>query len=217
MTLTDADALDAAVARVGEAFSGMTARPDETGCGRCFTEAEVALLRSPGVRLPAELVRQAAQKEPGHWADHPAVIRRVLPQLVVLLAEGGGAVDPEVVAYGLAAAGWEQWPGEQAASVAGFLDAWWTRTLRQAEPPTPVPEVFVSCATASSTATPWLARWEAELGRPSARRHVAETVHWWREELESDTSPFGYWWWGTPEEGRAAWAELKAWLGRRGQ
>ncbi|WP_433893336.1 hypothetical protein [Streptomyces sp. CA-111067] len=208
MTFEDVDALGAAIGRVAAAFGGMTARADETGCGRCFTEAEVELLRSPGIPLPVDLVRQVAQKEPGHWGDQPAVIRRELPRLVAYLAEG--ANEPELIARGVAAAGWSRWPGEQADSISGFLDAWWTHTLRETSPPTPVPEVFASCVIASSTATPWLARWELEMGQ-IGRRHLDECVEWWREDLESDTPPFT-WWWGTQAEEQAAWKELKAWL-----
>ncbi|MFB7191609.1 hypothetical protein ACFCZT_41425 [Streptomyces sp. NPDC056230] len=66
----------------------MTSEPDEAGCGRCFDEGEFELLRTPDVPLPADLVRRVAQKDPSHWDDQPAIIRRVLPQLVVVLAEG---------------------------------------------------------------------------------------------------------------------------------
>ncbi|MBM9509311.1 hypothetical protein [Actinacidiphila acididurans] len=207
MSLEDADPLAAAMARVSETFGGMTARASETGCGRCFSEDELELLRSPDIPLPADLVRRVAQKEPGHWDDQPAVIRRVLPQLVVMLAQG--ADEPDLLVRGLAAAGWPKWPGEQAGSVAGLLDAWWTHTLRNATPPTSAPDVFASCVTASSTVTPWLARWAAET-TPIARQHLNECVNWWRQDLESDTSPFT-WWWGSAAEEQAAWEELKAW------
>ncbi|MFJ7248743.1 hypothetical protein ACIQWA_29515 [Kitasatospora sp. NPDC098652] len=197
----------------------MTADIGETGCGRCFTEGEMRLVRSPDVPLPVELVRQVAQKEPGHWDDQAAVIRRVLPQLVLVLA--GRPADPELMARGPAAAGWSEWPGEQAASVAGFLDAWWPQTLRTASPPTPAAEVFASCVTASSTVTPWLARREAELEAeaetgPVAGHHLDECADRWREELHSGTSPF-WWWWGSPAQERAAWQEVTLWLAGRGR
>ncbi|MET7685282.1 hypothetical protein [Streptomyces sp. NPDC005423] len=186
----------------------MTARADETGCGRCFDEAEVELLRTPGVPLPADLVRRVARKDPFHWVDQPALIRRILPQLVRVLAEG--ATEPDLMARGLAAAGWSDWPGEQAGAVAGFLEVWWTRTLRTQAPPTSAWAVFESCVTASSSVTPWLARWEAEMS-PVARRHLADSLGRWREELLSHDSPFT-WWQGTEAEERAAWHEVKAWL-----
>ncbi|MGW3911613.1 hypothetical protein ACWEBX_08805 [Streptomyces sp. NPDC005070] len=184
----------------------MTARADEAGCGRCFDEGEVELLRTPSVPLPADLVRRVAQKDPRHWDDQPAIIRRVLPQLVVVLAEGES--DPDLMARGLAAAGWSRWPREQAGAVTEFLDAWWTQTLRTKSPPTSACEVFASCVIASSSVAPWLARWEAETG-PVARRHLADSLDRWREELTyDDSSPFG-WWWGTEAEELAAWDEVK--------
>ncbi|MFG2289374.1 hypothetical protein ACGFOU_25295 [Streptomyces sp. NPDC048595] len=186
----------------------MTAQADESGCGRCFDEGEVELLRTPGAPLPADLVRRVAQKDPFHWDDQPAIIRRVLPQLVVLLAEG--EAESDLMSRGLAAAGWSRWPREQAGAVAGFLNAWWTQTLRAKSPPIPACAVFESCVTASSSVTPWLARWEAETG-PAARRHLADSLGCWREELTSDHSPFT-WWWGTETAEQAAWREVKQWL-----
>lgn len=62
--------------------------------------------------------------------------------------------------------------------------------------------------TASSPIAPWLARWEAQTG-PAARRHLADRLDRWREELTSDDSPFR--WWGTAAEERAAWHEVKRW------
>lgn len=202
------------MARVAATFSGMTARADDTGCRRCFTEAELMLLRSPDVPLPSELVRQAAHKEPFHWDDQPAIIRRVLPQLVVMLAEG--ASEPDLMARNLAAPGWSRWPREQARSVGSFLDAWWTQTLREESPPTPAHEVFASCAIASASVTTWLARWDAEMERDAiARQHLNESVDWWWENLMSETSPFA-WWGGTKAEEQAAWQELQIWLAGRG-
>ncbi|MEU8951728.1 hypothetical protein [Streptomyces sp. NPDC048489] len=199
------------MARVVETFGGMTAQADEAGCGRCFDKGEVELLRTPDVPLPAGLVRRVAQKDPSHWDDQPAIIRRVLPQVVVVLAEG--EAESDLIARGLAAADWPRWPREQAAAVTGFLDAWWTQTLRTKSPPIPASAVFESCVTASSSVAPWLARWESETG-PLAHRHLAESRDWWREELESDISPFT-WWRGTEAEERAAWHEVKRWLASR--
>ncbi|MET7859577.1 hypothetical protein ABZS81_20590 [Streptomyces sp. NPDC005318] len=186
----------------------MTAQADEAGCGRCFDGGEVELLRTPGVPLPTDLVRRVAQKDPFHWNDQPAIIRRVLPQLVVLLVEG--EADSDLTARGLAAAGWSRWPHEQAGAVAGFLEAWWTQTLRTKSPPVSACAVFESCVTASSSVTPWLARWESEMG-PVAHRHLADSLGWWREELTSGYSPFT-WWWGTEADEQAAWHEVTRWL-----
>lgn len=66
-------------------------------------------------------------------------------------------------------------------------------------PPISACAVFESCVTASSSVTPWLVRWETEMG-PVARRHLTDSPGWWREELTSDDSPFT--WWG--HRGRGA-------------
>ncbi|MEV6534921.1 hypothetical protein AB0M86_35950 [Streptomyces sp. NPDC051639] len=131
-----------------------------------------------------------------------------MPLLVVLLTEG--VAEPDLMARGLAAAGWSRWPGEQAGAVAGFLEAWWPQTLRTESPPIAACVVFESCVTANSSVTPWLARWEAEWS-PVTRRHLADSVGWWREEMTSDDSPFT-WWWGSEGEEQSAWHEVKAWL-----
>lgn len=94
------------MARVATTFGGMTAQADETVCGRCFDEVEVELLRTPDVRLPTDLVGRVAQKDPFHRDNQPAIIRRVLPQLVVVLGEG--AVESALMARGLAAADWSR-------------------------------------------------------------------------------------------------------------
>lgn len=199
------------MARVAKVFGGMTARVDDTVCGRCFDTGEASLLRTPDVPLPADLARRVAQKHPSHWDDQPAAIRRVLPVLVSILAEG--EPESDLMARGLAASGWPQWPRQQARAVAGFLDAWWTTTLRTKSPPTSAARVFESCVTAGSSATPWLARWETEKC-PIARQHLDESVHRWREELDSGDSPFS-WWWGPEAEKRAAWQEVRRWLAGR--
>lgn len=211
MPTSHAHSLQLAIARVAAVFAGMTAHPDEGGCGRCHGPDEVASLRTADIALPADLVCLVAQEVPDHWSDHPAVIRRVLPQLAVLLAQG--SAWPERAAQGLAAARWSQWPDQQVQAVHGFLEAWWRWTLRQDSPPTPAREVFESCATASSSLAPWLTLWEAERS-PVADRHLAECADWWWDDLQHDTSPFS-WWWGPAEEERAACLELRAWLAAR--
>ncbi|WP_051942860.1 hypothetical protein [Streptacidiphilus rugosus] len=203
--------MERAIARVAEAFAGMTAHPDEAGCGRCYSAEEIALLRTAHVALPADLVCMVAEEVPGHWDDHPSVIRRVLPQVAVLLAQG--ATSPDLMARGLAAARWTQWPDQQVQALRGFLEAWWLGTLEQDSPPTSAREVFESCVTATSSVTPWLAWWDAGLG-PVASRHLEECADWWWDDLQNDVSPFA-WWWGTEAQERAACAELRTWLAAR--
>ena len=212
MPTSDGRSIQLAIARVAEVFAGMTARPGEVGCGRCYSTDEVALLRTADVALPADLVRMIAEEAPDHWDDQPAVIRRILPQLAVLLAQG--TASPDLIARGLAAARWSRWPDQQADAVLGFLEAWWIWTLRQDSPPTPAREVFESCVTATSSVTPWLACWDAERG-PTADRHLAECADWWWDDLQSNSSPLT-WWWGPAEQERAACRELRTWLASNG-
>lgn len=211
MPTSDVPSLQLAIARIADVFVGMTAHPEEGGCGRCYSANEVALLRTADTALPPGLVRMVAEESPDHWDDQPAVIRRVLPQLAVLLAQG--TESPDLVARGLAAARWSWWPDRQVQAVHGFLEAWWVWTLRQDSPPTPAREVFESCVTASSSVAPWLACWQAERG-PTADRHLSECARWWWDDLRSDTSPF-VWWWGPAEQERAARLELRTWLAAR--
>ncbi|WP_380523022.1 hypothetical protein [Streptacidiphilus cavernicola] len=211
MPISDDQSMGLAIARVAEVFAGMTAHPDEVGCGRCYGADEVALLQTADAALPADLVLMVAEEVPDHWSDQPAVIRRVLPQLTVLLAQG--TTSPDLVARRLADAGWSQWPDQQVRAVLGFLEAWWVWTLRQDSPPTPAREVFESCVTATSSVTPWLACWDAERG-PAADRHLVGCADWWWDDLQIDASPFT-WWWGPVEQERAACLELRTWLASR--
>ncbi|MEY9846369.1 hypothetical protein ABH940_003456 [Streptacidiphilus sp. BW17] len=211
MSSSDAQALQSAIARVAEVFAGMTVGPDEIGCQRCYGPAEVALLRVADAVLPVDLVASVAQETPDHWDDQPAVIRRVLPQLVVVLAQG--TASPDMVARGLAAACWPDWPQPQAQALGGFLEAWWTWTLGQETPPTSAREVFESCVTASSSVTPWLELWVAH-EQPAADRHLSECAAWWWDDLDQDASPFTCWW-GSDVQEQAACRELADWLAVR--
>lgn len=177
--------LRAAVAHVAEVFAGMAAHPDEKGCSYCWPEEEIALLLDPDAALPDELVGAVAREVGSHWDDHPAVVRRILPRLVVLMASGeANTVGME--AAQLARAGIPSWPREEAGAVRRFLDAWWTATLRHPDPPTPASDVFETCAMVSGTFTPWLDRWARERG-PAADAHLGLAVDDWMDNLSSDS------------------------------
>lgn len=150
--------LRAALDRVAAVFAGMAASPEERGCGYCYSHADLAALRTPAVDLPDGLAQRVATEVPDHWDDHPAVIRRVLPQIVVQMTEG--STWPARIVCQWVAAGWTAWPAPQAEALTNFLEAWLTWTLRQESPPTPAHEVFEACATATSSVTPWIAHWD---------------------------------------------------------
>jgi hypothetical protein len=209
MPVTADEPLRAAIARVATVFAGM-ASPEERGCGNCYSPADIAALRTPAVDLPEDLAQAVAVEVPDHWDDHPAVIRRVLPPIVGLMAEG--STWPERIVCQWVAAGWTTWPAPQVQALTSFLEAWLTWTLRQESPPTPAREVFEACATATSSVTAWIAHWGAAADPTVTDPHLAEAAQYW--ELEWGGKPLRYWS-GTEAEEQAAYTELKAWLTTR--
>lgn len=207
MPLTADGPLHAAIAHVATVFGGMAASPDERGCGHCYSDADLAALRTPAVDLPEGLAEAVAMEVPDHWDDQPAVLRRVLPQIVVLMAEG--STWPERIVYQWVAAGWTTWPAPQVQALTTFLETWLTWTLRQESPPTPAREVFETCATATSSVTTWITHWEAST---TSATHLAEAAQYW--ELEWGGKPLRYWS-GSEADEQAAYTELKAWLATR--
>lgn len=207
--------LATAVARIDRLFGGPASRVDasalDRGCARCFSDPEDALLRSGNALLPDQLVERVAAKDPTHWSDQPALVRRVLPQLVRLLADGR-ATDARWCARGLVAAGWHGWPDDQRRSVEGFLTTWWRHTLRTAPSFGRIREVFTSCAIASLTVRPWLDVWDEEATQSASVRELrARCIEDWHEDLARYGSTFPCWWGPDGSEERAVEA-LTAWM-----
>jgi hypothetical protein len=202
-------ALSAAVDRVRAVFAGMTS-PHETGCGRCHLPEETALLRVPDVALPDEVLRMYAHEVPDHFDDHPAAMRRILPQLAEQLAARRWTAFDAYDLTGLGRSGWRTWPAEQADAIRAFLDAWWADTLATELDEWYAIEVFQACATAGGTVTPYLARWAAQpLGGP-ADRYLARFVEWWIDELLGDDTAVFRWW--CHYECDEPVAELQEWI-----
>ncbi|MEE1793995.1 hypothetical protein PUR28_24995 [Streptomyces sp. BE308] len=203
--------LDLAVARVRTVFAGMSS-PTETGCGRCHLPGETALLRTPDVPVPPDVLSRYAAEVADHFDDLDASMRRLLPDLVELLVAGG--VDG---AYGglnaLGRTRWGRWPAEQREAVHGFFEAWFTQVLRT--PPeesgggTTCHDVLQSCVTSLSTVTPFLAIWAAEGYGGSADAHLLVCVERYIDDLIVDEWPLGWW----ADHGRdEPVAELRAWV-----
>ncbi|MBN0039595.1 hypothetical protein JN535_05315 [Cellulosimicrobium cellulans] len=213
MTGSRADAaLAAATERVEQVFRDASAATDEDGCGRCFSEAELLLLRTPGVAVPRELAVRAAGKDPFHWDDQPAMIRRVLPTAVRALADG--EPEPYLIARGLAAAGWSTWPAPQSSSIRAFLDAWWTATLRREAGLVRVAGVFEACVVATGKVRPWLDVLDREARTSDhASRHRHACRDDWRYELSGGSFMLSAWWRGSRDDERAAVAEIERWCG----
>ncbi|MEY9870809.1 hypothetical protein ABH931_000263 [Streptacidiphilus sp. MAP12-33] len=203
--------LERAVAAVAQAFCGETAAADETNCACHWGSAEeLALLKRPGLPLGSDLLFRTWW-EPG-WRDHPAVLRRILPEFAAALAAGGVAAFWLAEAGGSVARGrWQRWPVAQAEAVAEFLRAWWWACLVCPEETAPMSEVLAACVEASGEIRSWLVMWDAATaGGPPTRRSVAEVARAWQDELPHADLPWSSLLEAEVEE--ALSAELSAWL-----
>ncbi|MFF2011201.1 hypothetical protein ACFVWY_19310 [Streptomyces sp. NPDC058195] len=199
--------LDAALDGLAVAFRGMTAHPDEHNCVCHWGSAEeLARLKAPDVELDDDLLRRTWQAP--DWSDHPAVLRRILPQFARSLVAGRVEpfLGPEEIGRSFDRGHWQRWPEEQAAAVREFLHAWWSHTLTAPAPSAPAHDLLALVAEASGTLTPWLARWEALTGA-TATRHLAEAAFHWEDCLLGDRLPWTAW---DGEDEKCA--ELTAWL-----
>ncbi|MFF4570161.1 hypothetical protein [Streptomyces sp. NPDC001410] len=197
-------ALDAALADIDTVFNGFTS-PNETGCGRCHLPEETAYLRTPNVRMPADVLEMYLFEVSDHFDDHAAAMRRLLPQAARAMADATlGGID--FGCHGLSRVDWRSWPAEQAAAIDAFLRAWWQDALATAEPPYPIDEIFDVCATIAGSVAPFLDGWPRG---PVADRHLIECADEWLYDLLSDNSPFS-WWYDDSE--KTGVAELRTWL-----
>jgi hypothetical protein len=201
-------ALTVAVDRIRTVFAGLTS-PDETGCTYCYGEDDIALLRTPDVALPEDLLRMFAHEVPDHFTDHSAVIRRLLPQFTADLAAG----RIEGLGYssiGLSRARWHTWPRRQTDAISEFLDAWWLDTILADDPVYPATVVFAACAEMAGTVTPLLARWAEQPVGGRADAHLADVVDSWIDDLLNDCDGATPWWyWFDRDE---PLAEIQAWV-----
>ncbi|MCX2182554.1 hypothetical protein KV205_18770 [Streptomyces sp. SKN60] len=197
-------ALAAAHRRVERVFAGRTAKPG--GCGRCYFPEELALLTVPRAPMSDDLVRMMFHETPDHFADHPGVIRRLLPQFLAYAAEGrfeGAGYLPT----GLGRTGWQAWPREEAEAVDGFLSVWWAEALASPTPASGLRTVYELCADMRQSVTPMLDHWAAHLGEEVPRRHLVA----WLDEgvddlLQDDASSWTSSWAPDPL------AEVQDWL-----
>ena len=197
-------ALTTALADIETVFNGF-ASPGETGCGFCHVPEETAYLRTPYTRVPLDVVRYYLFEVPDHFDDHPAAMRRLLPQAARAMAEGTlGTVG--YGAHGLSRVDWRSWSAEQVTAIDAFLHAWWQDTLTTPEPPYDIDDTFETCATIARTVTPFLDGWAQG---PVADTHLAACTDTWLDDLLSDASPFT-WWYDDSED--AGLADLRTWL-----
>ncbi|MET8446119.1 hypothetical protein [Streptomyces sp. NPDC005209] len=128
--------LDAALSGLATTFRGMTARPDEHNCECHWGSAEdLARLKEADTELDPDLLHRTWRAI--DWSDHPAVLRRILPQFATALVDGSiePLFGPEEAGRCFALGHWRRRPAEQAAAVEEFLAAWWVYTLTAADAP----------------------------------------------------------------------------------
>ncbi|MEU2549550.1 hypothetical protein ABZ618_29675 [Streptomyces roseolus] len=195
-------ALTAALRRVDAVFGGMTA-PAE-GCTYCYGEADLALLAVPRAPLGDDLLGPFFHEVPGHFPDHPAVVRRLLPEVFARLA-AGRASDMGHLPTGLGRVAWREWPAEQAAAIAGFLDAWWRETLADPASSHDVDAVWELSVDFQQAVAPLLDVWAAAPRGGVEDRRLAAFVDGWIEDLLWDHVV------GWPAD-ESLLDELRAWL-----
>ncbi|MGW3207206.1 hypothetical protein [Streptomyces sp. NPDC001135] len=198
--------LAAALADIDTVFNGF-AGPHETGCAHCFLPEETAWLRTPYTRVPADLLRRFVFKDPLHFEDHAAVMRRLLPQTARAMADGS-LEDIGWGFHGLGRVDWRAWPAEQASAVDRFVHAWWDDVRTTPEPPYPVHDVFETCAMIVGTISPLLDRWTPH---PVADAHLVSCAGEWLYRLVVDDWPFSWWY---HDDQPSVVAELQSWLAR---
>ncbi|MYS16044.1 hypothetical protein [Streptomyces sp. SID4982] len=196
--------LTAALAEIDLAFNGETS-PGESGCDRyCCPAEEAAHLRTPGSRVPSELLSRFLYKGAHHFTDHDAAMRRLLPQSARAMSDGT-LEDDGFAPHGLSQVDWRSWSGPQARAVEAFVRAWWRAALGTAEPPYPIPDMFETACSILGEVTGPLADWAPA---PAADAHLAACVEGWLDDLMVDRRPCFLW-----EPSAATLAELGTWLG----
>lgn len=108
------------------AFSRHPLRRVVEGCPHCVSDEDQARLRAvPLHRLSAEQLDRYAFKAMTTWGEADDY-RHFLPRILELACSDEGAawpgLDPDLVARKMIDAGWRDWPADERAAVARFLD-----------------------------------------------------------------------------------------------
>ncbi|MFI8419756.1 hypothetical protein [Streptomyces sp. NPDC085479] len=195
-------ALTAALRRVDAVFGGMTAPAD--GCAYCYGEDGLAPLAVPGALLGDDLLGSVFHEVPDHFADHAAVVRRILPEVFAVLADGRFS-GMGFMSTGLGRVAWREWPAEQASAIEGFLDVWWRETLADPAPVHGVNAVWELSVDFHQAVAPLLDAWAAAPRGGIEDRHLADFADQWVQDLLTDYVI------GWPAD-ESLLLELQAWL-----
>ncbi|MFI5533635.1 hypothetical protein ACIA8O_34375 [Kitasatospora sp. NPDC051853] len=174
-----------------DAFPATSDRFHLEACGHCCTAADLAALAGPPAAVPDRLLATVVIRSPGHWSDHPALIRRLTPRLMRAVLTDSLGVDEGSVGTRFRQAGWERWPEPERSALLGLWRAWFDLALRHHPAPIAVSSVLNLLAAATGTLVPWLDRWPAP-GLPAADRQLSDLLDDWLVHDRADTLRLGH-------------------------
>ncbi|MGW2400920.1 hypothetical protein ACWCYY_30600 [Kitasatospora sp. NPDC001664] len=174
-----------------DAFPAAVAPFRAEACGHCCTPADLAALAGPPEAVPDRLLATAVIRTPGHWNDHPALIRRLAPRLMRAVATDSLGVGEGTVGTRFRQARWQLWPEPERSALLGIWRTWLDLTLRHHPTRVPVSRVLDLLAAAAGTLAPWLDRWPAQ-GLPAADRQLSELLDDWLLYDRPDTLRLGH-------------------------
>ncbi|MFC9897355.1 hypothetical protein ACFVMC_27010 [Nocardia sp. NPDC127579] len=167
--------MEAALTALDRAFGRRTGRtrPIE-GCSHCFSAEELRRLSGPLDAIPDSELFHAVFSWGSTLDDSVPWLRWIAPRLLRAVAEGGSALDPEMVGCRLYAARWRDWPEAEAIRV--FCETLWREALSDAEGAPRLELCFLVPLT--DTVEPWLAIWSQTSGAV-ADQHFRELWQAW--------------------------------------
>lgn len=200
--------LEEAVEDLYVTFSKYPLAPHVEGCPHCVGGADNAKLHSRPLReLSARELGRFAFKALSTWGTVND-FRHFLPRIFELLPSHlSGVVDPQTVIGKLSYAKWRTWPPNEVRSVSLYLEALWTRFLKDAhfEVSVSADDILSAYSQVFEDLTPFLDEWGATR-EVSAARHLADFVERHIEPLLKNDRISSPWW---QEPGRS---QVSTWL-----
>jgi hypothetical protein len=169
-------ALLAALDRLDEVFAGQPATFEVTGCGACYSEADLVSLTGPPDLVTDDMVSHVVSETPSHWSDFPGLFHRMAPRILQLLVQGELHTDEGTIGERFAQAQWMSWPQDQRDAVKDVLTAWWRVSLTTYPASLRIHGVLEVLILATRQVEPWLQLWEPGV---AASMHLADLWRWW--------------------------------------
>jgi hypothetical protein len=150
----------AAAARLTDVFAGYGRPATLGGCPHCVDASALGDLETLAVKLVTT-------------AGDDVLLRHLLPALLDAAFGGAPRVHPAVVTSKLRRAGWLQWPLDEQAAVADYLEAAWLETLTTTPPAIDAGAALAAIAEAVDDLRPFLDDWQLVLAADGAQRLAA--------------------------------------------